>query len=139
MKLHRMNGFNLIELMVVVAIIGILAAIAMPSYKNYVVRGARAAAQTELLEMASLQEKVYLNSSAYTADITAAYNGTTTGGLGRTSGRTPDGKYDLSFDITVPSQTYILTATPVVGSTQEGDGSLSISENGQKLWDGNPW
>lgn len=131
MKL-RMNGFSLIELLVAVVIVGILAAIAMPSYRNYVVRGSRAAAQTELLEMASLQEKIYLNSNAYTASVTAAYNGTTAGGLGRTSGQTPDGKYTLV--LSGVGQTYTLTATPVAGSTQVGDGCLTIRENGLRQW-----
>lgn len=131
MKL-RMNGFSLIELLVAVVIVGILAAIAMPSYRNYVIRGSRAAAQTELLELASLQEKIYLNSNAYTASVTAAYNGTTAGGLGRTSGQTPDGKYTLV--LSGVGQTYTLTATPVAGSTQVGDGCLTIRENGLRQW-----
>jgi type IV pilus assembly protein PilE len=132
MKSHRINGFTLIELVVAMAIIGILAAIAMPSYKNHLVRGSREAAQSELLEMASLQEKVFLNSSAYSPNVATAYNGTASGGLGKTSGRTSDGKYTLALaDV---GQTYTLTATPVAGSTQEGDGCLVVQENGLRLW-----
>lgn len=134
MKLHRMNGFSLIELLVAVVIVGILAAIAMPSYSNYVIRGSRAAAQTELLELASLQEKIYLNSNAYTASVTAAYNGTSAvgNGLGRTTGLTSDSKYTLT--VVAPGQTYTLTATPVAGSKQAGDGCLTIQENGLRQW-----
>jgi len=132
MKFHRINGFSLIELMIAVVIVGILAAVAMPSYNNYVIRGSRAAAQTELLELASLQEKIYLNSSAYTASATTGYNGTSAGGLGKTSGLTTDGKY--TFAAVAPGQTYTITATPVAGGKQAGDGCLTIQENGLRQW-----
>ncbi len=131
MKQNRSKGFSLVELMVVVVIVGILAAVAMPSYNNYLVRGSRAAAQTELLEIASLQEKIYLNSNAYTPNVATAYNGNAAGGLGRTGGTTPDGKYTLS--LTTDGQTYALRATPAAGR-QVGDGCITIQENGQRQW-----
>ena len=65
MSFRRKKGFTLIELVVAVAIIGILTAIAFPSYRNYVIRSSRSAAQTELLQLANLQEKIYLNSNGY--------------------------------------------------------------------------
>lgn len=151
MKLHRINGFSLVELLVTVVIVGILAIIAIPSYNNYVIRSSRAAAQTEMLDLASLQEKIFLNSNCYTSNVTMAYNGTsainnctatpvvTTGGLGRTTGLTNNGKYTLSITTVGTQQTFTITATPVVGETQANDGNISISEKGEKLWNGAAW
>ncbi len=133
------KGFTLIELIVAVTIVGILAAIALPSYRAYLVRSARSAAQQDLMELATLQEKIYLNSNAYTSSVTAAYTGNATGGLGRTSGATKDGKYSLSLSVGSGSATFVLTAAPVAGTQQEGDGSLSISESGQRLWGTQSW
>jgi len=136
MKSHRSKGFSLVELMVAVAIVGILAAIALPSYSSYQIRASRAAAQTELLQLASLQEKIYLNSNAYTASVTLAYNGridtdaTTPGGLGKSTSN--DGKY--TFAIVNGGQTYTMTAVPVAGKAQVDDGCLLIRENGVREW-----
>jgi type IV pilus assembly protein PilE len=132
MKSHHINGFSLIELLVAMMIVGILAAIAMPSYNSYMIRGARSAAQTELLEMASLQEKIYLNSSAYSPNVATAYNGTASGGLGKTGSKTSDDMYDLV--LSGIGQTFTLTATPVAGTRQEGNGCLTIQENGLRQW-----
>jgi type IV pilus assembly protein PilE len=141
MKTNRIRGFTLVELLVVVAIAGILSAIAIPSYQQYVIRSARTSAQTELLQLANLQEKIFLNASAYTPNITGTYNAQTaadnvaaTGGLGRASGTTSDGKYNLTLDITAPSQTYVLSAKPVATKAQAGNGCLTIQENGKRTW-----
>jgi type IV pilus assembly protein PilE len=133
------NGFTLIELMVTVAIVGILSAIALPSYQQYLMRAARTQAQTEMLNLASLQEKIYLNSNAYTANVATTYSGNSTGGLGRVGGLTNDGKYTFSLALGTGAQSYVLTATPVTGGAQVNDGNLSISETGQKLWGAGSW
>lgn len=152
MKIYRSGGFSLIELMIAVVIVGILAAIAVPSYQSHIIKASRAAAQTELLELASLQEKIYLNSNAYTPNVTGIYNGSAaanntaaTGGLSRPAGTTAgcgltaDGKYELCLNIATPSQTYTITASPVAGKSQESDGNISISENGRRLWGTTAW
>lgn len=134
------RGFTLIEVMIVVTIIAILAAIGYPSYISYVTRASREAAKSELLQLGNLQEKIYLNSNSYATGITGAYSGRDTGGLGKTTGRTDDLKYALSIAPTAgPTQTYTITATPVAGTTQDGDGNLTIASDGSRTWGGKTW
>ena len=133
----RSRGFTLIELMIAVVVIGLLAAIALPSYRSYVTRGSREAAQAELVEYAGTEEKIFLNSNAYTAALTTAYNGTSAGGLGVTTGKTRDGRYTLSAAVTGAS--YTLTATPIAGTSQASDGNLTIASDGTRTWGSKTW
>ena len=128
------RGFTLNELLIALAIVGILVAIAMPSYRAYIVKQGRSAAQGELVELAAQQEKIYLNSNAYTTNLTANYTGTSTGGLGKTTQKTTDGKYDLAF-VNATAQSWAMTATPVSGSTQADDGVITINSNGTRTCD----
>ncbi len=66
-----MRGVTLMELMIVVVIIGILTAIAYPSYRQYVAKAKRNEAKAALLQISTMQERFYLQNSTYTADMTA--------------------------------------------------------------------
>ncbi len=66
----QMRGMTLVELMIVVVIIGVLATIAYPSYRDYSARAKRNEAKAALLQIATNQERAYLNNNAYTADLT---------------------------------------------------------------------
>ena len=99
------GGFSLIELMIVTAIIGILAMIAVPSYEKYQIRSKRAVAKQFLLAVASKQELYMLDSRSYATTLTA---------LGLTAPSELTNIYSFSFAAcAAPCSTYTITATPL--------------------------
>jgi type IV pilus assembly protein PilE len=69
MMRNRIRGVTLIELMIVVVIVSILAAIAYPSYRQYVQKAKRTEAKAALLQIATNQERHYLNNNRYTQNL----------------------------------------------------------------------
>ena len=122
-KLNQ-HGFALIELMITVAIIGILAAIAYPSYTQYMIRANRTAAQVEMMDIANRQQQFLLTNRSYASKATLEASG-----YALPSG--VSNKYNYAITIgtgTVPS--YTLTFTPT--GIQASDGNLVINSEGVK-------
>ena len=122
------TGFTLIELMVVVGIISILAAIAVPSFSVFVYEGRRDAAMAALSELAVKQETFRLGNGTYTVTVGA-------GGLGSDTS-TDDSAYDLAVqpaDANCPIATcYIMTATPKGTQTEDSCGVLTYNSSGTR-------
>lgn len=122
----RLAGFTLIELMIVVAMIGILATIAYPSYTEYVARAKRADGKAGLLNLQLAQEKYRANCPQYATGIHATTLTCIAGGTHNlvASTSSSDGYYTLS--ITAGTATaYTLTATPTF--TDAKCGTLGIN------------
>jgi type IV pilus assembly protein PilE len=68
--LRKIRGVTLIELLIVVVIVSILAAVAYPNYRSYVQKSKRNEAKAALLQIATNQERHYLNNNTYTVDMT---------------------------------------------------------------------
>ena len=120
--MRKKNGITLIELLIVIVVVGILAAIAVPTYTNYMVRARRADAKTALEQFRAAQEMRRAEKGSYATDITELKN---TWGVS-----TRAGDYNILF-VNSGTTGYTVEARPFT-SRQSGDGSLFIDHLGNK-------
>lgn len=123
--MNKNKGFTLIELMIVVAIIAVLAAIAYPSYTQYKIRTNRADVQSEMMNIAQRLQSYYVINHNYTS--ATLDNGTT-------SKDYPISNPVYRITLVPIGQTYILTAEPISGTVQVGNGSVILNSHGWKCW-----
>ena len=123
MKIVR-RGFTLIELMVTVAVVAILAAVALPTYRDHIRKSRRAEAQSFLLAVASRQQQFLVDTRSYSATLV---------GVGIPTPSTVALAYNLVLAAPAGSPpSFTLTATPISDQTGERCGPLSIDHNGTK-------
>lgn len=143
--MHNIRGLTLIELVITVAIIGILASIAYPSYQDYVRRSNRSVAKTILMEVQSRQDTYFSDRKRYASDLTdLTYPAKTTFFITNTSDTSPTNNGTAIYSITIgnllpatePTR-YTLTATPL--NQQAADtkcGVLTLKSTGKKTASG---
>lgn len=124
-------GVTLIELMIVIAIIGVIAAVSVPAYLNQTAQARRTDGTSELTRIMDLQERFYINNfpPTYTTNLTQ---------LGLPSAAnvaTDNGHYQITATACAGGITacVLLTATPPAGGAQVADGTLTLNSRGQRM------
>lgn len=118
-------GFTLIELMMVIIIVAVLLAIGLPAYQDQIIRGHRAEAKSEMLEIANRQQQYLLSNRSYTNNLgDISYDATVL-----------DVGDHYTFSVSTSSGTgapsYTITATAI--GRQSIDGNLTLNSEGEKL------
>ena len=128
--MKRLRGFTLIELMIVVVVVAILAAIAIPAWQRYAYRSRRPDGQELLIRIAQAEERYYTNYNRYPVSLSSI-------GFNTDPAPSEHGYYTATIALPAGDAAgtgFIATATPVPGLAQENDvcGPLSIDNTGDK-------
>jgi type IV pilus assembly protein PilE len=131
----RIRGFTLLEIMIVVAIVGILAAIVLPAYQEQVRKGNRSAAQQFMLDVATKQQQILMDSRSYVAVADGNFGNKPSDaspGVGIPQPPATCGRYTFAVTVvnTATPPTFTITATAVNG--QAVDGNLTLDQAGTK-------
>ncbi len=139
MARNRTRGFTLLEVMIVVVIVGVLAAIALPAYQSQVRKSNRSAAQQFMQDVALREQQIMMDQRGYVPVTATAYFGNkpsdSNSGVGLAAPSSTTGKYTfvVTRDNTTTPPSYTITATAV--GSQDKDASLnkmSLDHLGQR-------
>ncbi|QQP98066.1 type IV pilin protein [Lysobacter enzymogenes] len=124
------RGFTLIELMIAVAVVGILIGIAVPTYQDSVRKSRRAQAKADLTEVAQAMERYYTVNNSYAGASMA----TIWGNPAQSPRGSDSPRYNLSFQAAPGSNGFVVQAVPISGTGQERDkcGTMTLSNTGTK-------
>lgn len=132
----RQRGVTLVELLIVMVIIGVLAAIAFPAYDSQQRRGTRSAAQAQMVNIANKQAQILLDARNYAVGATALATLNVNLPVEVTAFYTVTVENNVGGSTVTNPPSFTVKATPIAGKRQVVDGVLTLSHTGAKTRDG---
>lgn len=130
-----LRGFTLIELMIVVALIAIVAAIAYPSYQESVLKTKRTEAQAEMLDVAQRLQRFKIANFSFVPIVDDEEVPVDLAQLQHSGNMPNQGQHLYTLDlINVTPTSWTLVATPIAGQQMEYDGVICLNHRQQKFW-----
>lgn len=118
--MNNKNGFTLIELMIVIAILGIVTAIAIPSYQGYISTARLSEAQNNISALKLAEEEFFLENNAYFYEINNNNAALSTASGGLWTAQAGEGGVNFDYKVTGAGNSYTITATGKSGSPAAG-------------------
>jgi type IV pilus assembly protein PilE len=136
MRAAPYRGFTLTELLIAVAIVGILAAVAYPSYLEQIRKTRRADAEAVLMQAAQFMERIYSESGCYNPgpDGLCDTDDDAAPTLPYTKSPIDGSENYYGISLQADATSFTLQATPTPGTSQEGTGTLTVNSLGEKSW-----
>jgi len=119
-RCNHSNGFTLIEVLIVVVIIGVLAAVAIPSYTGYMLKSRRVDGVSFLTEVAGEQVRFSSENNRYATTMAELGYGD------KATANSKDGYYTISIETSKLNQAFVLSATPVTTGPQAKDTECAV-------------
>ena len=132
----RVRGLSLVEILAVLALVAILSAVALPTYRGYALRAQRTAAQADLMRCAQGMERHAIRTGSYAAAADSDSDGTPDSDTGPPAANicvAETDTYTLAI-VAADGRRFLLQASPVIAT---GDGALAIDSTGARSWDRN--
>lgn len=128
------KGFTLLEVMIVVAILGVLAAIAIPSYQNYVIKVKRGEMKTSLMSISQSLQRYQVANKTFANAASSNQFKKLVAASGETYPQTGQALYTVKLQFNANNRDWVLTATPIAAKSQEKDGHIMLNSQGHKCW-----
>ena len=127
MRTYNRNGFTLLEIMIVVAILGVVAAIAIPAYNGYIKTGHQSECQNEMASIQLAEAEYFLDNNSYFSGTGVSNLKSASGDIYSPSSTASGAKSECTYKVDTTTTTFTITASPKAGGHLVGQGDMIIS------------